>query len=92
MLDDAHGISPTDLDDDTLRRELKHLHETRHSTVLNGSQSALEHHTERMFDLEREFVRRFPFEAAPDPARTRAGRRDQAGQETPGRDVSAGPA
>jgi hypothetical protein len=91
MSDEARGISPTDLDDDDLRRELKHLHDTRHTTVLHGSQNALETHTSRMLALEREFLRRLPLESAPDPARTRAGSRDHAGQEVPGRDVSTGP-
>ena len=75
------GIAPADLEDDDLRRELEHLHETRHATLLGGSESALETHTERMLALEQEFLRRFPQEAAPDPARTRAGRRSEAGQE-----------
>jgi len=74
------GIEPGDLTDDDLHRELEHLHETRHSTVLHGTESALETHTERMLALEREFLRRFPVEAAPDPARTRAGSRHAAGQ------------
>jgi len=76
-----HGIEPAELDDDDLRRELKHLHETRHDTVLHGSEDALEHHTERMLALEAEFLRRFPQEAAPDPLRTRAGSRREAGQD-----------
>jgi hypothetical protein len=83
------GIDPRALDDDDLRRELKHLHDTRHDALLGGSQSAFEHHTERMLALEEEFLRRFPAEGAPDPRRTRAGSRDQAGQDGPGRDVSA---
>jgi hypothetical protein len=70
-----HGIPPEELADGDLRRELEHLHETRHDTLLGGSESALENHTERMLALEQEFLRRFPQEAAPDPARTRAGRR-----------------
>ena len=76
-----HGIEPTALEDDDLRRELKHLHETRHDTVLNGTEDALEHHTERMLALETEFLRRFPQESAPDPLRTRAGSRKEAGQD-----------
>src|SRR4051812_12607072 len=91
MLEDTQGIAPSDLDDDDLRRELSRLHDTRHTTVLNGSESALETHTHRMLALESEYLRRFPLASAPDPARTRAGSRDRAGQETPGRDVSAHP-
>lgn len=76
MADGTNGITATDLDDEDLRRELARLHETRHDTVLGGSESALEVHTQRMMELEREFLARFPQEAAPDPARTRAGRRN----------------
>lgn len=83
-----HGVSPEQLDDEDLRRELRHLHETRHDTVLEGSEAALEAHTERMLALEREFLRRFPSEAAPNPMRTRAGSRAHAGQSVPGRDVT----
>ena len=81
MANRPDGIPAAELEDDDLRRELKHLYETRHDTLLGGSESALENHTQRMFALEREFLRRFPHEAAPDPARTRAGRRSEAGQD-----------
>lgn len=77
----SHGIAPTELADEDLRRELKHLHDTRHDTLLGGSEDALQHHTERMLALEGEFLRRFPSEAAPDPRRTRAGSRHEAGQD-----------
>ena len=69
------GIDPRRLDDETLRREMAHLHQTRHDTVLGGSEDALRTHTERMLALEQEFLRRFPAESAPDPLRTRAGSR-----------------
>jgi hypothetical protein len=77
MTDRAHGIPPGQLADDDLRRELTHLHETRHDTVLGGSESALHTHTRRMLELEQEFIRRFPEDAAPDPLRTRAGSRHE---------------
>jgi hypothetical protein len=77
MTDRAHGVSPDQLTDDDLRRELTHLHETRHDTVLGGSESALHTHTRRMLELEQEFIRRFPDDAAPDPLRTRAGSRHE---------------
>jgi hypothetical protein len=80
MTDRSHGIPPTDLSDEDLRREVKHLHETRHDTLLGGSEDALEAHTRRMLALEQEFLRRFPAEGAPDPLRTRAGSRAAAGQ------------
>ncbi|WP_232665579.1 DUF6158 family protein [Pseudonocardia sp. TRM90224] len=85
---DQHGIAPDVLGDDDLRRELAHLHETRHDTVLDGSESALESHTRRMLALEQEFIRRFPQDAAPDAARTRAGSRERAGQSSTGHDRS----
>jgi hypothetical protein len=79
MTDRAQGIAPDQLTDDDLRRELTRLHDTRHDTVLAGSESALETHTERMLALEQEFIRRFPAEAAPKPLRTRAGSRREQG-------------
>ena len=75
MANRPDGIPPEELEDDDLRRELEHLHETRSATLHDGSESALENHTQRMLALEQEFLRRFPQDAAPDPARTRAGRR-----------------
>ena len=85
MTDRSHGIDPAELADDDLRREVAHLHETRHDTLLGGSESALQAHTERMLALEQEFLRRFPELGAPDPRRTRAGSRENAGQPVPGR-------
>jgi hypothetical protein len=91
MTDRSHGIPPAELADDDLRREVAHLHETRHETLLNGSESALEAHTRRMLALEREFLLRFPTESAPDPGRTRAGSREHAGQPVPGRNLDGAP-
>jgi hypothetical protein len=81
MADHSHGVPPTDLSDEDLRREVAHLHETRHDTLLGGSEDALEAHTQRMLALEKEFLRRFPQDSAPDPLRTRAGSRHAAGQD-----------
>lgn len=74
------GIPGERLSDDDLRREVSHLHETRHETLLHGSEDALETHTRRMLELELEFLHRFPKDGAPDPNRTRAGSRARAGQ------------
>lgn len=82
MADRSQGIPPAELGDAELRQEMTHLHETRHDTVLGGSEDALEAHTRRMLELETEFLRRLPGEAAPDPRRTRAGSREEAGQPT----------
>jgi Family of unknown function (DUF6158) len=80
MADRPTGVPPDEVSDSDLHRELAHLHETRHETVLHGTEDALEVHTKRMLALEQEFLRRFPLESAPDPLRTRAGSREQAGQ------------
>ncbi|MDP9434907.1 MAG: DUF6158 family protein [Actinomycetota bacterium] len=91
MSEPAKGIDPSDLDDDDLRREVQHLHETRHHTLTTGSESALQAHTERMLALEQQFLRRFPHDGALDPLRTRAGSRANAGQPVPGRDLEGSP-
>jgi hypothetical protein len=69
------GIPASQLSDDDLERELAHLHETRHETFLHGSEDALEAHTKRMFEMEQEYLRRFPDRVVPDPARVRASHR-----------------
>ncbi|HMC72415.1 MAG TPA: DUF6158 family protein [Mycobacteriales bacterium] len=66
------GIPASQVSDDDLERELAHLHETRHETFLHGSEDALEAHTKRMFEMEQEYLRRFPDRVTPDPARVRA--------------------
>lgn len=80
MATTTHRVPARELDDSELERELEHLHETRHDTFLNGSADALEAHTERMLELEQEYVRRFPGRAAPDPMRTRDGSRERDGR------------
>jgi hypothetical protein len=69
---DMTGVPAAQLSDEDLDRELAHLHETRHETFLHGTEDALEAHTTRMFELEKEFLRRFPDRVAPDPHRVRA--------------------
>lgn len=69
------GVPPQELDDETLRRELEHLWETRKETFLNGSADALAVHTERMLELEKAFAERFPDEIDPATERTREGAR-----------------
>ncbi|GLY15964.1 DUF6158 family protein [Kineosporia rhizophila] len=76
MTTESQGVPGAELSDDDLRREVARLHETRHEVMLNGTEDAFEVHTRRMLELEQEFLRRFPDDAAPDPARTRAGRRE----------------
>ena len=71
----AEGIPARELEDEDLRKELRSLYRTREDTFLNGTAKALEEHTERMFELEREYARRFPKETRPAARRTRAGAR-----------------
>lgn len=85
------GVDPRELSDDDLVREVTHLHETRHDAMRGASESAFHVHTERMLALEQEYIRRFPEDAAPDPLRTRAGARENAGQPVPGRDLDGAP-
>lgn len=76
------GVPPDDLDDDDFLRELAEIHRTRHDTLRYGSDDALANHTERMEELEAEYLRRFP-QREVDPQRLREGarrRRDQSGR------------
>jgi hypothetical protein len=86
-----HGVDPRALSDDDLVREATHLHETRHEAMRGASESAFEAHTQRMLALETEYIRRFPEDSAPDPLRTRAGAREDAGQAVPGRNLDNAP-
>jgi hypothetical protein len=67
----ARGLPARELADADLEREVTHLQETRHATFLNGSADSLKAHTERMLELEAEYLRRFPADATPDPLRMR---------------------
>ena len=78
---DERGIPAGDLSDDDLERELRHLYETRADTFFNGTRQALDVHTERTLELEREYERRFPERTKPAELRTRAGSRARAGQK-----------
>lgn len=68
------GVSPANLAEDDLLRELAHLHHTRNDTFLHGSGDALREHSSRCAELEQEYLRRHP-ERDVDPARTRSGAR-----------------
>jgi hypothetical protein len=83
------GVPAHDLDDDDLRRELAHLYETRWETLVDGSQSALRTHTDRMLELEHEYVSRFSEQTKPSPRRTRRGSRSLAGRPTRRNNVRA---
>jgi Family of unknown function (DUF6158) len=70
------GVSPQDLAEADLVRELAHLHRTRHDTFLHGSPDALQEHSTMLTALEEEYLRRHP-EREIDPARTRSGARGE---------------
>ena len=70
------GVAPSELDGDELRNELAQLYRTREDTFLNGSEQSLEEHTHRMFELEKEYLKRFPRETRPAAQRTREGARE----------------
>ena len=69
-----HGVPPSKLSEQDLRRALEHVHSTRHETFLHGSHDALDAHTWRTAELEAEYLRRFPAREV-DPARLREGAR-----------------
>jgi hypothetical protein len=71
-----HGVPPSQLSEADLRRELQHVHETRHETFLHGSHDALDAHSWRTVELEAEYLRRFP-QREVDPERMRAGARQR---------------
>jgi hypothetical protein len=77
---DKFGVDPHRLDDQALERELRYLYATREETFFHGTRQALLNHTERMFQLEREYARRFPERTRADALRTRKGSRNLAGQ------------
>lgn len=74
------GPSASGLEEGRLMKELEAIHRTRHETLLHGSEEALVTHTQRMGELEREYVRRHP-ERAQTPGRTRSGARARTGAE-----------
>lgn len=65
----ATGIPSADLADDDLLRELQTIHATRHETFLHGPYQALWHHSQRMVELEQEYLRRYPREVDPNRLR-----------------------
>ncbi|MFI5640857.1 DUF6158 family protein [Streptomyces goshikiensis] len=74
MTEHERGPSARNLEEGRLLKELEAIHRTRHETLLHGSNDALVTHTDRMNELEREYVRRHP-RRAQTPGRTREGAR-----------------
>lgn len=71
------GVPARDLDDASLERALRNLWRTRQEVVVNGSGHAIRTHTDRMLELEHEYVARFPWLSVASPARTRRGARER---------------
>lgn len=71
---DSPGVPSSELSDPDLLREMWDLHRTRHETLRHASDHALSHHTDRLAELEAEYLRRFP-EREIDPERLREGAR-----------------
>lgn len=85
------GIPARDLGDGDLERELRHLWRTREDAILNGAANAIRAHTDRMLELEHEYIARFPRKTKPSAGRTRRGARARSGQRR-GRQEKARPA
>lgn len=56
----SDGVPAGELSNADLHRELESLHRTRHETFRHGTDAALRRHTERMSELEIEYLHRFP--------------------------------
>jgi len=69
------GVPAAKLGDEDLERELRHLWRTREETIVHGGSHAIRAHTDRMLELEHEYIARFPRETQPTPSRTRRGAR-----------------
>jgi Family of unknown function (DUF6158) len=70
----AMGVSPAELTDDDLLRELGHLYETRMDALRHAADQAYAEHTQRMAQMEAEYLRRRPAREI-DPQRLREGAR-----------------
>ena len=70
----APGAAARELEDGRLLKELETIHRTRHETLLHGSDEALATHTQRLKELEEEYLRRHP-QRATTAGRTREGAR-----------------
>jgi hypothetical protein len=57
---DRPGIPARELSDDELERQGVHAHAMRHWVFLHGTAEQFRTHTERMLELEQEYLRRHP--------------------------------
>jgi hypothetical protein len=61
MTDEVHtGRPAAELTDEELETQGKQLHDSRNWVFLHGSAAQFETHTQRMLELEQEYLRRFP--------------------------------
>ncbi|MFD6880078.1 MULTISPECIES: DUF6158 family protein [unclassified Streptomyces] len=80
MAEHGGGPAARELEDGRLLKELETIHRTRHETLLYGSDEALATHTQRLKELEEEYVRRHP-RRAPTAGRTRSGARARTAED-----------
>jgi hypothetical protein len=59
-VDTQHGLPAAELSDTELEHQGTRAHATRNWVFLHGSADQLRHHTERMLELEQEYLRRHP--------------------------------
>jgi hypothetical protein len=57
---EPRGLPASELSDADLERQGRQAHATRHWVFLHGTAEQFEHHTERMLELEQEYLRRHP--------------------------------
>ena len=60
MTEPQHGLPARDLSDAELERQGTRAHATRNWVFLHGTADQFRHHTERMLELEQEYLRRHP--------------------------------
>lgn len=70
------GVPPSDLPDEELERQGTQAHLTRNRVFLHGTAEQFRYHTERMLELEQEYLRRHP-------KRTWQGSQDRPGTDSP---------
>src|ERR1700709_2148780 len=59
-MSDGQGIPARELADEELERQGVHAHAMRHWVFLHGTADQFRTHTERMLELEQEYLRRHP--------------------------------
>ncbi|MEI2775950.1 MAG: DUF6158 family protein [Tetrasphaera sp.] len=57
---DQRGVPASELSDEELEAQGKQAHDTRNWVFLHGSAEQFAHHTDRMLELEQEYLRRHP--------------------------------